>query len=78
MIGIKEHIKNEEGNDEAWICLCGNRPHYDGFYPCDKESNEMEPIEGWGSLFVCARCGRIINQDTLEVMGQNRNFKRLD
>lgn len=78
MIGTKEHIKHEEGNDEAWVCICGNQPHEDGFYPCDKEGNEMEPVSPWENLYVCARCGRVINQDSLEVVGQNPNFKRLE
>jgi hypothetical protein len=78
MIDTKEHITNEQGNDEAWVCLCGNRPDSDGFFPCGKDGNEMVPAEGWGNLYVCARCGRIIDQDSLEVVGQNSNFKRLD
>lgn len=67
----KERIGHELGDLEAWICLCGNRPADDGFYPCDKEGNEMEPIEGWEDLYVCASCGRIIHQTTLEVVGRN-------
>ena len=42
------------------------------------EGNEVEPVAGWDNLYVCARCGRIINQDTLEVIGRNPHFKRLD
>jgi hypothetical protein len=32
---------------------------------------EIEPTEedGWDDLYVCAGCGRIINQTTLEVLG---------
>jgi hypothetical protein len=78
MIATKDHIKHEEGNEEAWICLCGNRTDYDGFLPCDKDGKEMVPAEGWDNLYVCDRCGRIIDQDSLEVVGQNPNFKRLD
>lgn len=78
MVSTKEYIKHEEGNDEAWICLCGNRPDSDGFFPCDRDGNEMEPVEGWEDLYVCGRCGRIINQSTLEVLDQNPNFKRLE
>lgn len=74
----KEHITHEEGSDEAWICVCKNRPESDGFFACDEDGNEMEPVKGWKDLYVCGRCGRIIKQDTLEVVGQNPNFKRLE
>ena len=68
-----ERITHEEGNEEAWVCVCGNRPTEDGFYPCDREGNEVEPIVGsnWENLYVCAQCGRIISVNTLEVVGQN-------
>jgi hypothetical protein len=70
-----ERIRHEKGNEEAWICTCGNRPIDAGFYTCDQEGNEMEPVIGsdWENLYVCAQCGRIINMDTLEVVGQNLN-----
>lgn len=70
-----ERITHEEGNEEAWVCVCGNRPTEDGFYPCDREGNEVEPIVGsnWENLYVCAQCGRIISVNTLEVIGQNPN-----
>jgi hypothetical protein len=78
MVGTKEYIKHEEGNQEAWICVCANHPDSDGFFPCDKDGNEMEPAEGWENLYVCGRCGRIIDQDSLEVVDRNSSFKRLD
>jgi hypothetical protein len=66
-----EHIKHEAGNSEAWICICSNRPDCDGFYPCDKDGNEIEPDKSWiEPLYVCAGCGRIIHCDTLEVIGK--------
>ena len=76
----KKFITHEAGNDEAWTCICGNTPDSDGFYPCDKEGNEMEPSKGsdWDNLYVCASCGRIINQDTLEVIGRNPQPKLLE
>jgi len=70
MVEAKEHITHDPENSESWICLCGNRPDYDGFFPCDKDGNEMEPVKGWGNLYACGRCGRIINQFTLEVVGR--------
>lgn len=68
---MKEFIEREPQDEDAWVCKCGNMPHTDGFYPCDKHGNEMEPKigSGWEDLYVCARCGRIIKQDTLEVVG---------
>ena len=76
----KEHITHEPGNEEAWICICRNTPSDVGFYACDEKGNEMEPSIGsdWDGLYVCADCGRIIKQDTLEVVGVNPNPKFLD
>lgn len=75
----KERITHEPDNEEAWICICGNTPSGGGFYPCDKEGNEMEPVIGsdWDGLYVCADCGRILHQDTLEVVGRNPKPKFL-
>lgn len=72
-------ITHEEGNEEAWVCVCGNTPCGDGFYPCDRDGNEMEPVIGsdWENLYVCAGCGRIINMETLEIVGQNLKPKFL-
>jgi hypothetical protein len=72
-------IVHEAGNNEAWICICKNTPTSDGFYPCDAKGNEIEPIKGsgWKDLYVCNRCGRIINMYTLEIVGQNPSSKML-
>lgn len=70
---VKEFITHEAGNDEGWVCICGNMPVSDGFYPCDEKGNEMEPVSGWKDLYVCNRCGRIIHQYTLEVVGRKRS-----
>jgi hypothetical protein len=77
---VKEHITREPSDEDAWVCICKNTPVDDGFYPCDEKGNEMEPTigSGWTDLYVCARCGRIIKQDTLEVVGVNPNPKMLD
>jgi hypothetical protein len=66
----QERITHETGNEDAWICICGNTPGTDGFYPCDREGTEIEPAAGWNDLYVCARCGRIINQTSLDVVGR--------
>jgi len=79
MKATNEHISHEAGDDDAWVCICGNTPPGDGFYPCDENGDEMTPSVGsnWNNLYVCARCGRIINQETLHVLGQNKNSKLL-
>lgn len=72
-----EHIQTR---DDAWLCLCGNIDSYEGFWPCDKNGNEMVPSidSDWDDLYVCGDCSRIINQETLEVIGQNPEHRRLD
>jgi hypothetical protein len=65
-----ERITHETFNEEAWICLCKNRPDSHGFDPCDIYGNVVEPVRGWGNLYVCDQCGRIIDQKTLEVVGR--------
>jgi hypothetical protein len=67
----KQFITHEPEDDDAWVCQCGNMPHTDGFFPCDRNGNEVEPEHGmWTDLYVCARCDRIIQQNTLEIVGQ--------
>jgi len=81
-----EKITYEKGDEEAWICICGNMPSDAGFYPCDKNGDEMEPVIGsdWSGLYVCndkkngSFCGRILDQATLEVVGRNPDWKPLD
>jgi hypothetical protein len=65
---MAETIRVENG--DAWVCICGNTADASGFYPCDNEGNEVEPTaEQWTTNnYVCFSCGRIINQDTLEVV----------
>jgi hypothetical protein len=67
-----ERITHEAGNDEAWICICNNTPVSHGFYPCDMTGKEVEPVRGWEGLYVCNKCGRIIDQKTLEVVGRRK------
>lgn len=66
------HITHEKQDPDAWICICGNEPSEDGFYPCDEKGNLVEPTkEDWnGELYICWKCKRIINQETLEVVRQ--------
>jgi hypothetical protein len=42
-----ELITHEDGNDEAWICLCGNKPHGDGFTPATRKAMRWNlPVAG--------------------------------
>ena len=68
----KEFISCEPEELDAWTCLCGNMPHTDGFLSCDITGKLVEPTPAdWTSgLYTCARCGRLINPDTLEVVGR--------
>lgn len=70
--GCIEKISHEDHDETAWVCLCGNTPHTDGFATCNAKGEEMEPSAGsdWADLYVCNRCGRIINQTSLMVVGR--------
>jgi len=73
-MSTKEHIVHHAGDPDAWICLCRNEPTDYGFYPCNEQGEEVEPVSGWGGLYVCNRCGRIIHPDTLEVVGKAAGY----
>ena len=66
----KERIRHESGDKEAWICVCGNKPQLEGFRPCDADGAEVEPVAGWEGLYVCDRCGRIIQGETRKIVGR--------
>jgi hypothetical protein len=70
-----ERIRHERSDPEAWICRCGNTPATMGFFPCDRQGNEVEPtVEAWPEpLYRCDRCGRIIDSRTLIVVGRDRD-----
>ena len=67
---MKESISTEPGNADAWVCICGNTPSGDGFYPIDEGNHEVEPTEkDWTTnQYFCAQCGRVIDQATLQVV----------
>ena len=64
-------ICHEPLNKYAWVCLCGNTPTAEGFYPCNGKGKPVEPTpEDWTTnLYVCERCGRMIDADSFEVVG---------
>jgi hypothetical protein len=73
----KEFITHEKDNHDAWHCICGNTPDSSGFYPCDEAGNEVEPTPTkWKDLYVCTDCGRIIQQDSLQVIGRKLNHNQ--
>ena len=64
-----------KGTKDNWICLCGNTALEHGFYPCDSEGYIVEPTpyEWTTNWYVCDKCGRIIDQETLEIKGIQLN-----
>lgn len=50
---------------DDWTCHCGNVCHSDGFYPCNRDGHEIEPLVGvWvDHLSCCGWCGRILTDD---------------
>ncbi len=66
---MKETIYSNEYDD--WTCLCKNTASGAGFYACDEDGNQVEPDKNWKSnKYVCFNCGKIIDQDTKEVVKQ--------
>ena len=72
----KEKITHALNDKQAWVCNCGNMPTGQGFYPCDKYGIDMEPFidSNWEGFYFCDKCGRIINKDTLEVVGRKEPY----
>lgn len=68
-----EFITHEEEDREAWVCVCGNMPYYNGFYACDEDGDLIQPGNEWEYLYRCEYCGRVINDRNLQVIGINLN-----
>lgn len=68
----KINVLDPENPEETWLCVCGNVPSDNGFYPCNTSGEEIDPSfkAGWRGLAVCGKCGRIINSETLCVVGK--------
>lgn len=74
-----EYILHTEESEDTWICMCGNMAEDEGFYPCNEQGNEVEPVKGeWDNLYVCMGCGRFFNEDDMKVIGINPNPIRID
>jgi hypothetical protein len=56
-------ITHNEGTD--WVCVCGNTPDSDGFFPCDEQGEFIEPTldSDWNGLYVCDRCGQLHKEE---------------
>ena len=56
--------------EDKWECRCGNTYELDGFEPCDEFGLEVPAELGpWdGALYVCTKCWRVINSNTLEII----------
>lgn len=54
-------VSFKEFSDDEFTCTCGNDCMGEGFFPCNKQGDVMEPLKGsdWDSRYVCLRCGRI-------------------
>ena len=55
-----EKITHEQGDEEAWVCICGNTPSDAGFYPCDENGDEIYHTNvmmsiGEGYAVLCPR-----------------------
>ncbi len=65
-----------------FLCICGNTPWKDGFYPINSRNEEVEPVpQHWTTNhYACFQCGRIIDQTSLEVIRQValKDIKQLD
>jgi hypothetical protein len=74
-----EFITHYKSNPHAWRCICGNNGDDYGYYPCNKKGNEVEPtVKDWTTKwYICGNCGRMIDRDTLEVVGRNPHPKLL-
>ncbi|MEV6608843.1 hypothetical protein [Kutzneria sp. NPDC051319] len=70
MAGKVEYVTHEPGDEDSWVCICGNTTSGDGFAPVDPHDHEVEPTDdAWKTRqLACRTCGRVINRDTLAVV----------
>lgn len=69
----REKITLEDGQEDCWICICGNTSHRAGFYTCSKTGHlvgEFNDKKWRGIYYKCDDCGRIIDCNTLIVMAR--------
>lgn len=61
---------------DNYVCVCGNRPDTDGFYPCDSDGNDLEPVldGSWDGLYRCDRCRIVLPATVFDVVRRTRNI----
>lgn len=62
-----ERISRTPEDHDLWLCLCGNTIWKSGFYPSSPDGREISDSEA--KHFCCADCLRVINPETLDVVG---------
>ncbi len=45
--------------DSNPVCVCGNTPERDGFFPCDTQGEYCQSVPSWKGHYVCEGCGLI-------------------
>jgi hypothetical protein len=48
--------------EDNFKCKCGNTASQDGFYPCNKEGETIEPTPEWEDYYKCEGCIKIYKQ----------------
>ena len=70
----EQKIKNTSDNPkDPWlVCVCQNTAESDGFVTCSSSGAYCPPLpRKWDGIHLCcSRCGRIVNQNTLAIIGQ--------
>ena len=73
-------MKNKElitvSNDgDNWECSCGNDTMGSGFDTCNENGVYIEPLDHvWTGLYACLKCGRVIDQETYEVVSKTNDL----
>src|SRR5690242_18767899 len=64
-----------QSEGSSFLCICGNTDVGQGFYPCNRQGEEVEPdAQHWTTnRYVCDNCGRVIEQATLRIVGYRQN-----
>lgn len=72
---LPTHISHEDGDEDVWICRCGNTPGDVGFLPCSRDGGVVEPTpEKWkDDLYICNACRCVIEPSTLRILHPNLN-----
>ena len=71
-VSMKTHELITEEVTGSWVCRCGNKPEQDGFHTSTSKGLAQSPyVDGdWDNIhWLCGRCFRIIDGNTLEVKG---------